>query len=352
MDQIVIKRLFAVFLPVIILWLATQALGSAMVILVLAFICGYLLLPLFRKLEQWKLPRALSAIILFFLLVAMGAALILAIIPGLIRETQQLLINLPEFLSKALDRASQWLASLGIAAPESTQEWLDYLKVHASEILQAAARPFVQSVTTVASGTLSILTMAMNLILFPVFFFFLILDFEKNVQTLKQVIPSSQTNRFNAYFQSIEGILSGFFRGQILVCFVLSLIYGLGFWAVGVPYGGLIGFLGGVLSFIPYLGSGFSLVTSIIVALALGEPFSVLIGAFVVFGAAQLLESFVLTPKLVGDKVGLSPLATILALIAGGNIAGFAGLLIAVPAAGILKVIAKDLLKEIHEGLK
>ena len=352
MDQVLLKKLLGISLPVILIWLAAKALGSATVILVLAFVCGYLLLPLFRKLEQWRLPRALSAVILFVFLTTLSITLIVLIVPPIVRETQQLLLALPDFLAKALDRTSQWLVSWGVAVPESTQEWVTYIKSHAAEILQAAAKPFVQSVSHVASGSISILTLAMNLILFPVFFFFLILDFEKNVQRLKGVIPSSQSARFEKYFQSIEGILSGFFRGQILVCFCLSIFYSAGFWAVGVPYGALIGLIGGLLSFIPYFGATFCVITSLIVTLALGESWTVIFGALVVFGIAQSLESFVLTPKLVGDKVGLGPLATILALIAGGNIAGFAGLIIAIPAAGILKIIANDLIEEIHLGLK
>jgi len=352
MDQVLSKRLLAILLPIFLLWLAAKALGSALVVLVLAFICGFLLLPLFRKLDAWRLPRALSAIVLFILLMSFVSMIIILVLPSLVDQTKQLVTAFPSFLASALDRVSQWLISFGIGAPESAQEWVNYLKAHAAEILQATAKPFLESITQVVSGTASLLNLAMNLILFPVFFFFLILDFETTVQRLKSVIPASQTSRFESYFKSIEDIFSGFFRGQILVCLALGALYGMGFWFVNVPYGVLIGVVGGLLSFIPYLGATFCLITSLVLALALGPSWSMVVGVLIVFAVAQTLESFVLTPKLVGDKVGLGPLATILALIAGGNLAGFAGLLIAIPAGGLLKLIAKDLLQEIHASLK
>jgi predicted PurR-regulated permease PerM len=143
-----------------------------------------------------------------------------------------------------------------------------------------------------------------------------------------------------------DNVLSGYIRGQLLVAAILSLLYGIGLAVVGLRFGFAIGFLAGWLSVIPYVGFSFGFLTSMMIGIANYQGVGQLMGVVAVFLVVQGLEGTVITPKLVGNKVGLSALATMLSLIIGGNLFGLVGMLIAIPVAGTLKIVLVDIKDE------
>ena len=155
------------------------------------------------------------------------------------------------------------------------------------------------------------------------------------------MIPKKHETQIKSLLSDINRTLSGFIRGQASVCLVLAVFYAVGLSLTGIDLGVLIGLLTGILSFIPYFGFLTGVVLSVLLGLAQGAGWGVWIGLLIVFSLGQVLESYILTPKLVGDKVGLHPVWVIFALLAGGALFGFVGILVAVPFAAVIGVLLR-----------
>jgi predicted PurR-regulated permease PerM len=189
--------------------------------------------------------------------------------------------------------------------------------------------------------------LVMNLFLLPIFFYFLVNDFEHLENEIKSMIPPRWRVFFKRFLSKGNDVLKGYLQGQLTVAVVLSVLYSFSLYFVGIRFGVLIGCITGVLIFIPFVGVGLGFVFSLIMALtdfsAQGPSVG---GVFLVFLIIPLIEQYILTPRLVGGKVGLNSLETIVALIVGGNLVGFLGMIIAIPFWAIAKLIYKELKNE------
>jgi predicted PurR-regulated permease PerM len=188
----------------------------------------------------------------------------------------------------------------------------------------------------------SVIMFALNLVLVPVFTFYLLLEFPDWIEFLDSLVPRPFHGVVQNYSRSFNTIVSSFVRGQVTVCLILAVLYSLGLWISGVPYWLVIGMFAGTIAFIPYLGFIGGILPGIILAYAthgdLYHPITVVIAFIVVQG----IESNIITPKIIGESVGLNPIAVMLALILAGSFLGFLGLLIAVPLAAVVKVFFED----------
>ena len=222
-----------------------------------------------------------------------------------------------------------------------------------SDRLLAAIKAHIGSIGGVASVVLgkvsrSGLGIAMwltNLVLIPVVAFYLLRDWDRLVATIDRMLPRSIQPTIAHLARESDGILGAFVRGQLLVMLALGVFYGAGLGVVGLTVGPLIGMVAGLLSFVPYLGFIIGFVAAIVAVLVqYGDWMHVLLvcGVFVL---GQLLEGYVLVPKLVGDKIGLHPVAVIFAVLAGGYLFGFLGVLLALPAASVIMVLLRYLLE-------
>ena len=162
---------------------------------------------------------------------------------------------------------------------------------------------------------------------------------------MEDLIPLNKKEEVNSIFKEINTALSGFIRGQASVCLLLGLFYGVCLSLIGLDSGLLVGFLSGILSFIPYFGFLTGVILSYLLALVQQASVSLWIGIGLVFLIGQILESYILTPKLVGNKVGLHPVWVIFSLLAGGALFGFVGVFVAVPVAAIIGVFVRRILK-------
>lgn len=197
---------------------------------------------------------------------------------------------------------------------------------------------FVENIVTQGIAVFDILTL---LIITPVVAFYLLRDWPKVTRSVDTLVPRKQHGLFRRALKDIDATLSGFLRGQALVCLCLGLIYSIGLSLVGLEYGATIGIIAGVLSFIPYVGSTFGLVVSMVLAFIQFDDGLSIGLTLAVFLFGQALEGYVLTPKLVGDRVGLHPVWILFALFAGGSLLGFVGILIAVPVAAVIGVLIR-----------
>jgi predicted PurR-regulated permease PerM len=319
-------------------------LGSAKLPLVLSFCFAYLLFPLIQKLESYKIPRQYSVIGSFFILCGILAGFLMLLLPPLLLEARTLLESLPQLFEQALGRLEALLFSWGFTLPLDQASLLHYFRERLSQL---DSQLFTQSTDLLrgfAGRILDSFLALMNLFLIPVFFFFLILDWERLVNTTKDLIPPSFRQQAHSSLANIDRILSGFIRGQLVVAFILAGLYSLALTLVSLPFAIVVGTLTGLLSFIPYVGFSLGLLASIAICLSDFGWTQLALVLFALF-SVQAIESFVLTPKIVGDKVGLNSLEALIFMIVGGNLFGFFGILLAIPTGAILKVLMKELLR-------
>jgi predicted PurR-regulated permease PerM len=180
-----------------------------------------------------------------------------------------------------------------------------------------------------------------NIVLLPVLSFFFLRDWDLIVGRIGLLVPRDHFDTVRRLALESNEVLGGFLRGQMLVMLILGLLYALGLWLVGLDLGILIGLLAGLLTFVPYLGPAFIVLFGGIAALVQFGDWQHLAGVGVVFAVGQLVESFVLTPMLVGDRIGLHPMAVIFAVMAGGTLFGFLGMLLALPVAAVANVLLR-----------
>jgi predicted PurR-regulated permease PerM len=226
----------------------------------------------------------------------------------------------------------------------SREHIVGFLKDNTKEISGKVMKSLGGALKKSFTGFASILLFFINLFLFPMFFFFIINDYEKITSSIESIVPKTFLEKFRTYEAKASDIFSGYIRGQLIVAMLLGVLYSIGLVLSGLKFGLLIGLIGGILSIIPYAGFFIGFSMAIIVAISNSAGIGVFIGIGVTFAIVQALEGTVITPKLVGDKVGLSTLTTMLALMIGGNLFGMPGMIIAIPAAALIKEATKELI--------
>lgn len=311
------------------------ALSPILTPFLLAAILAYICNPVTDRIAGWGVPRMLAVVIVMLALAALGAGLILIVFPLLYEEATVLVARTPEALVLANEKLAPWL-----------REYFG-LKLHFdSATLQKFAAGNWDTVQTILErlygslkiGGVALVGLAVNLMLAPVVMFYLLMDWHGMMGRLGNAIPRPWHARLTAMAKDIDAVLSQYLRGQVLVMAILAAYYCIGLWLAGIPSAFSIGVVTGLLIFIPYLGYATGLILALLVAALQFAGWEPIIAVLIVYGIGQLLESFLLTPFLVGERIGLHPLAVIFALMAFGQIFGFFGILAALPASAMLLV--------------
>lgn len=310
--------------------------------MLLPFVAGaalaYFLDPVVDRLVEMKVPRWAGTTITLLGFIFAVVLLLLLIVPLVQSQIGALIDALPGYVEILRNKVMP-----------TVYDWLHRLSPKDVEKLREAAGQYAGNAVGIAGGLLrnivtkgiAVFDILALLVITPVVAFYLLRDWPKVTHTIDMLVPRKQHGLFRRAVGEIDRTLSGFLRGQALVCLSLALIYGGGLTLVGLEYGATIGIIAGVLSFIPYVGSSFGLIISMILAFIQFDDATSIILVFAVFMVGQILEGYVLTPKLVGDRVGLHPVWILFALFAGGALLGFLGVLIAVPVAAILGVLIR-----------
>ena len=307
---------------------------------------AYLGDPLVDRLERlrffkWPLSRTVSVVLVFTLMTGVFALLLLIVIPLLVEQIQHLAKRAPEIVEWLLGTALPWVQSkLG----------LDILSLDAASLTEAArvywkefSSALIGVLSTVSRGGQAVVNWLMNLVLIPVVTFYLLRDWDMLVDNIRSMLPRKVEPEVSQIAGEVDEVLAAFIRGQLMVMLALGLIYAVGLWAVGLDLAFIIGLGAGLLSIVPYLGTFLGVIAAVIAALFQFQDILHVVAVLAVFGVGQSLESMVLTPKLVGDKVGLHPVVVIFAVLAGGQLFGFLGILLALPAASALNVLVRHL---------
>ncbi len=299
---------------------------------------AYVASPVVARLERWHIPRVLGVILVFLLFALAVTGLLVGVIPQVQQQLAGFITKLPGYLDWV---QNTWLTRIGKAVGAPTRLDMQALKnalIQHWQDIGSFAGLFVSYVTR--SGV-RLATWGLNLILVPVVTFYLLRDWDRIATQLPAILPPRSRASVIEIARETDKVLAAFLRGQLSVMLVLALVYSTGLWLVGIQLALLIGMLAGLASFVPYLGFISGLLAAGLAAWLQFHDVTALAWVGVVFGIGQALESLVLTPYLVGGRIGLHPVAVIFAVMAGGQLFGFMGVLLALPAAATLAVIGR-----------
>ena len=329
-------------------------LGSVVTPFAMGIGLGYLLDPIVKKLHRWGINRLVASLMilgLFILLLVVALVVGLPILatqlvsfaahmPGYVEKLQSLTVSEWDDLTRRY--GGEWLDSLGLSSTLTGQQ----IQKAVNDFVSRGSSWLVDNGRSLLSGGAQLLNFFSLLVITPVVAFYMLVDWTKMTNALDSLLPLEHRAALRAVAAEINVALAGFIRGQSLVCLLLGGWYGVGLTLIGLDFGFLIGVIGGMLSFVPYIGSLTVLVLSLIVSLVQGWPsLKLFFLALGVVGFGQFLESYVLSPKLVGESIGLHPVWLMFALLAFGELFGFTGLLVAVPMAAAIGVLVRHFVK-------
>ena len=296
---------------------------------------AYLGDPLVDRLQRWKLSRTAAVSLVFTVLTLLLALGLLLLIPALHRQGVALVKGLPEWLAWFQNTA---LPRLGLRLPEGLSLDAEGLRAVIAEHW-AEAGGVAQVVWSKVSGSGAALATAFaNLLLVPIVSFYLLRDWDSLVAWVRDMVPPRNRARVERVARETDEVLGSFLRGQLSVMAALAALYSTGLALAGLDLALIIGVTAGFLSFVPYLGFAVGFVAALIAMLVQTHELLPLVWVALVFGVGQVLESAWLTPNLVGDRIGLHPVAVIFAVMAGGQLFGFMGVLLALPVSAVLAV--------------
>lgn len=315
----------------VLFWLLAPMLTPFVVGAVFAYLCN----PAVSWLVSKRLPRPLAVLLV---ILAMGSAILLLfliLVPIFWREVATFVARLPELL-EAID--TRLLPVLNERLGTDVRLDIAALRELLAEHQEQAKQLLPALLGQLREGGMALVSLATNLVLIPVVMFYLLQEWPRIIPAVGSVIPRPMLEPVSRIVGQIDSVLSEFLRGQLSVMLVLATYYCIALWIAGLSFALPVGIITGLLSFIPFVGFGGGLILAILAALLQGEGLTLLIGVGVVYGLGQLLESYVLTPYLVGERIGLHPLAVIFALMAFGQLFGFVGMLIALPVSAAILV--------------
>ena len=332
---------------------ALHLLGPAVTPFAAGIALGYLLDPIVFRLEKLGLNRLGAAVIILVVFVLTFSVVMIVVLPVLAGQLVAFAQKLPGYAMRLQALAVEegnvlvekygggWIGALGLGEPLSGAQ----IQKSLGDFVAQGAQWLINAARSLVSGGAAVFDFLSLLVITPVVAFYILVDWDRMVAEIDGWLPVEHRDRLRAIAWEINQALAGFIRGQSLVCLFDGLWYGIGLTLIGLDFGFLIGFIGGVLSFIPYVGSLIALMLSVIVALVQGWPSLKLLGlALAVVVTGQFLEGYVVSPRLVGKSIGLHPVWLMFALLAFGQLFGFVGLVIAVPTAAAAGVVARHLI--------
>ena len=333
----------------LVLWLALgfllYALGPILTPFIAAAILAYALNGGVDYLDQLKLgrftlPRPLAVVIVMLLFLSAVTTLVLIVIPVLQSEIPLLRAQIPLFLTKMNSILAPRLQEMGIHV---RLDGTGIRRLLSEQMATSGDEIWATVLASVRVGGVALLGWAVTLILVPVVLFYMLLDWHKLLARITGAVPRRWVVQTIGMAQEVNVLLAQYLRGQLLVMMMLAVYYSLALTVAGFEVALPVGIITGLLVFIPYIGFGMGLILALIAAVLQFSDWTGLIAVAVIYGAGQLIEGFYLTPRLVGERIGLNPLAVIFALLAFGQLFGFVGVLLALPASAVLMVAFKHL---------
>ena len=318
----------------VLLW-GLYLLGPVLTPFLAGAILAYMLNPGVEWLGRHKLPRSVATLVVIIATVLLGVLLVLILVPLFTKQVSELSLKVPALLQHLNERLAPKLQEwFGLTVQLDFQSVRQFLADH----WQSAEGVASKLLASLKFGGLALVGLVGTLLLIPLVLFYLLVEWNVIIARLDHFVPRKYSELVRTVARDIDAVLAEFLRGQLAVMLILALYYAIALWIGGLDFALPIGIITGLLVFVPYLGFATGLALATMVALLQFDGPAGLIVVAVVFGLGQMLESFFLTPKIVGDRIGLHPLAVIFALLAFGQVFGFFGILLALPASAVLLV--------------
>ena len=325
-------------LGLVVFVLLVYVLRSVLLPFVAAMAIAYFLDPLADRLENWKCSRTVATLLIMLLFFAVVIVILLLLFPLLQSQIAGFAVRVPGYLESARLKISPLLEHIWAnLTDEEVQKLKEAAGAQAGNVFKIVGGVFKQ----VWNKGMALFELLSLIVITPIVAFYLLRDWDKIVRRIDGWLPTKQAPTIRALVVKIDDTIAGFVRGQASVCFVLALYYGLALSLVGLEFGLIIGLIAGLISFIPYVGASLGLIGGVALAYAQFPtllPIGLVAGVFII---GQVMESYALTPKLVGERVGLHPVWIIFALMAGGALFGFTGMLLAIPVAAVIGVLTR-----------
>lgn len=322
-----------------LIWLI-WILAPVLVPFAVAAILGWLGDPMVDRLQSRGIGRHTAVILVFTAIILVLTLAILLLIPVLEQQISTLIDSIPRYRDWFIGTLVPWIED---RVHFQLHTWLDmdHLLALLREHWQSAGGAAAVVLGYVSASSFTLIGWMVNIVLLPVLTFFFLRDWDLIMGRVGSLVPRDHYQTVHRLALESNAVLGGFLRGQMMVMLILGIIYGVGLWIVGLDLGILIGLIGGLLTFVPYLGPASIIVLGGLAALVQFGDWQHLVGVAVVFSIGQTVESYWLTPKLVGDRIGLHPMAVIFAVMAGGALFGFLGMLLALPVAAVANVLLR-----------
>lgn len=304
-----------------------------------AAVLAYILNPMVAYLETHGIKRGRASmwVMAFALFVLLG--LLLVIVPMLAKQINSIISKLPMLVDFVQNKALPWFnGKFGAYVSLDAKTLVDWLRDNTQNIQAALQKTLV---VLMSQGS-SIAVWLGNIVLLPLLLYYFLLDWSRWENGLETMIPRRYVENYVRITGKLNQVLGAFLRGQLMVMLVMGLLYGFGLMATGLHSGFAIGMVAGILVFVPYLGAFTGLLLATLAAVLQFNSWWEVLMVWAVFGVGQFLESFFITPKIVGDRIGLSPFWVIFSLMAFGSLLGFVGMLVALPLAAICAVLIDE----------
>lgn len=334
-------------------------LRSALSMLFIAATFAWLLDPVVDRLEVRGLSRERGILVIFCAGGLAAALAVLVLIPSVVNELEHLTTNLSLYGARVVEAATEARVEiesrLGRPLPVSPEELLTELQAALAssgadigglvkDTVPSAGRLLTSLGSKALSGGFAFAVAALNVLLLPIFTFYLLRDWDRLVAGVDELVPPRHRAKVRSLAHQIDERLASFVRGQLTVCALLAVCYSVGLLISGVDLALVVGIVSGALFIIPYVGTLFGVVVASLLALLKFGADWHLLAVWAAFGVSQLLEGFVFTPLIVGDKVGLHPLVVMVALIVGGNVFGLWGIFLAIPVTAAAQILFAEAL--------
>ena len=337
------KRGLSPWLPCAVFFIAVSwlvlALSDILTPFIVAAVLAYILNPLVEKLRDKGMSRGPASMLVMMFALLVLLALLLILIPMLLTQFQNLAGRLPQLIDFVQNKALPWLNShFGAHIPLNKETLLSWLQSHTGTLQNTASKiapALVAQGGALASGL-------SNLALLPLLLYYFLYDWQRWSHGIRALMPRRFIDAYTRIGGEIDEVLGEFLRGQLMVMLIMGTLYGTGLMLTGLESGFAIGMVAGILVFVPYLGAFTGLLLATLAALLQFGSWHGLVSVWAVFAVGQFLESFLITPKIVGDKIGLSPFWVIFSLMAFGQLLGFVGMLVALPLAAVCLVLLQE----------
>lgn len=332
-------RNWSVWLAVLIVFcFGVYILRSVLLPFVAGIVLGYLFDPLARRFEKMGVSRTIATTLVFIVVILVAVPSLILLFGVIDSQLTVFVEAAPQYISAFFKKIEPVLTHLQEQFPSLE---INNLKIMFKENLSSNMQLGGKILKSLISNGFALINLLSLLLITPVVAFYMLRDWDTFVRKVDNLLPRRSKASVREQFRQIDRALSGFIRGQLSVCLILGTYYSLGLHFIGLELGMLVGFLAGLISFIPYVGSISGFVVSIILAFAQFNDITKVLEVVAIFAIGQFVEGNFLTPKLVGENIGLHPVWVMFALLAGGVLLGFLGLMIAVPVAAIIGVLAR-----------